>query len=156
LPCVPIAAQADEGGGCRGLIEYIQKKCAQHGVAREIPIHVIIETPGALRDVMDIAELPWMQAIAFGQLDFISAHQGAIPASAMRSPGQFEHALIRRAKAEIAEAALTNGLVPTHSLTLDLTDAQTIYSDAHTARQQFGFLRMWSNIRLKSSLLSMR
>jgi citrate lyase subunit beta/citryl-CoA lyase len=126
------------------MIDYIQEKSERAGLTGPIPLHVIVETPGALRDVMQIGALPGLQAIAFGQLDFISGHHGAIPMSAMHSPGQFEHVLIRRAKAEIVEAALTNGLVPTHSLTLDLTDTKRVYSDAHTARNQFGFLRMWS------------
>jgi citrate lyase subunit beta/citryl-CoA lyase len=126
------------------MIDYVEKKSQRTQLTHPIPLHVIVETPGALRDVMQIGALPGLQAIAFGQLDFISGHHGAIPMSAMHSPGQFEHVLIRRAKAEIVEAALTNGLVPTHSLTLDLTDATRVYSDAHTARSQFGFLRMWS------------
>lgn len=126
------------------MLDYIGKKSERAELTRAIPLHVIVETPGALRDVMQIAALPGLQAIAFGQLDFISGHHGAIPMSAMHSPGQFEHVLIRRAKAEIVEAALTNGLVPTHSLTLDLSDTKRVYSDAYTARNQFGFLRMWS------------
>jgi citrate lyase subunit beta/citryl-CoA lyase len=126
------------------MVDYIEKKSQRANLTHAIALHVIVETPGALRDVMKIGALPGLQAIAFGQLDFISGHHGAIPMSAMHSPGQFEHVLIRRAKAEIVEAALTNGLVPTHSLTLGLTDTSRVYADAHTARSHFGFLRMWS------------
>jgi citrate lyase subunit beta/citryl-CoA lyase len=113
-------------------------------VRREIPIHVLIETHGALRDAHEIAALPWLQALAFGLMDFVSGHHGAIPASAMRSPGQFEHKLLARAKAEVVAAALANGIVPAHNVTLDLKNAYVTYEDAWRARQEFGFLRMWS------------
>jgi citrate lyase subunit beta/citryl-CoA lyase len=77
-------------------------------------------------------------------MDFVSGHHGAIPASAMRSPGQFEHKLLARAKAEVAAAALANGVVPAHNVTLDLKNAEVTYADALRARTEFGFLRMWS------------
>ena len=125
-------------------IEYVQRLAAQHRIGRQIPIHVLVETHGALRQVWDIAALPWMQSIAFGLMDFVSDHHGALGAAAMRSPGQFEHKLVVRAKAEIVAAALANGLVPAHNVTLELKDTGVIYGDARRARQEFGFLRMWS------------
>jgi citrate lyase subunit beta / citryl-CoA lyase len=64
----------------------------------DVPLHVLIETHGALRDAFAIAALPQVEVLDFGLMDFVSAHHGAIPSSAMRSPGQFEHALVRRAK----------------------------------------------------------
>ncbi|HCZ17225.1 MAG TPA: CoA ester lyase, partial [Candidatus Accumulibacter sp.] len=73
-----------------------------------------------------------------------SGHHGAIPASAMRSPGQFEHPLIVRAKCEIASAALANGAVPSHNVTTELRDLAVIRHDAERARNEFGYLRMWS------------
>ncbi|MBS1138546.1 MAG: CoA ester lyase [Proteobacteria bacterium] len=82
---------------------------ARHGIARPIPVHVLIETHGALREAYRIASLPEVECIDFGLMDFISAHHGAIPASAMKSPGQFEHPLVVRAKCEIAAAALAAG-----------------------------------------------
>jgi citrate lyase subunit beta/citryl-CoA lyase len=126
------------------MIDYIRARAAKAGVKREIPIHVLIETHGALRDVWEIAKLPWMQVLDFGLMDFISGHHGAIPASAMKSPGQFEHRLLARAKSEVVAAALANGLVPAHNVTLDLKDNYKTYSDASRARNDFGFLRMWS------------
>ena len=78
------------------------------------------------------------------KLDFVSAHHGAIPASAMRSPGQFEHRLLARAKAEVVSAALANGVVPAHNVTLDLKNVETTFDDAKRARNEFGFMRMWS------------
>ncbi|HEY8118584.1 MAG TPA: aldolase/citrate lyase family protein [Methylophilaceae bacterium] len=126
------------------MITYIQKVVTQHGIEREIPIHVLIETHGALHEVYEIAALPWLQVLDFGLMDFVSGHHGAIPASAMRSPGQFEHKLLARAKTEVVAAALAHGVVPAHNVTLDLKNVETTYSDASRARNEFGFMRMWS------------
>jgi citrate lyase subunit beta/citryl-CoA lyase len=126
------------------VISYVQDGCVKRGIAREIPIHVLIETHGALSDVWKIAALPWLQVLDFGQMDFVSAHNGAIPAAAMRSPHQFEHRLLVRAKTEVVAAALKNGVVPAHNVCLDLKDVERVHSDASRARNEFGFLRMWS------------
>ena len=126
------------------MIGFIQKVARQHGIEREIPVHVLIETHGALRDVHQIAALDWIQVLDFGLMDFVSAHHGAISATAMRSPGQFDHRLLARAKAEVVAAALANGVVPAHNVTLDLKNEEVTHSDASRARHEFGFLRMWS------------
>jgi citrate lyase subunit beta/citryl-CoA lyase len=126
------------------MISYIQEVAKKNHVSRKIPIHILIETHGALKQVCEIAKLPWLQVLDFGLMDFVSAHHGAIPASAMRSPGQFEHRLLARAKAEVVAAALANGVVPAHNVTLDLKNVETTYNDASRARNEFGFLRMWS------------
>jgi len=126
------------------MISYIQEVAKKNGIQREIPIHVLVETHGALLEVEKIAALPWMQVLDFGLMDFISGHHGAITASAMRSPGQFEHELIRSAKATMVAAALAHGLVPAHNVTLDLKNPYQTYKDAYRARYDFGFLRMWS------------
>ncbi len=126
------------------MIEYIRETGAKAGIRREIPIHALMETHGALRQVWEIAALPNVQVLDFGLMDFVSAHHGAIPSSAMRSPGQFEHALLHRAKAETVAAALANGVVPAHNVTLELKDTEFIFNDAKRAHDQFGFLRQWS------------
>ena len=77
-------------------------------------------------------------------MDFVSAHHGAIPLAAMESPGQFDHPLVRRAKCEIAAAALAHGVVPAHNVTRALDDPTRVHADARRARDEFGFLRMWS------------
>ncbi len=138
LPKATSAAQVAE------MILYVEQTAARAGVHRQIPVHALIETHGALRDVHEIAALPGMQALDFGLMDFVSAHHGAIPAAAMRSPGQFEHALLVRAKAEVVAAALASGVVPAHNVTLDLSSGAQAHADARRARDQFGFLRMWS------------
>ena len=129
IPKCTDIAQAKE------MITYIQKAATFAGIERVIPVHILIETHGALNQVHEIAKLPWVQVLDFGLMDFVSAHHGAIPACAMRSPGQFEHRLFARAKAEVVAAALANGVVPAHNVTLDLKNVETTFSDA-SARAQ--------------------
>ncbi|MCP5254723.1 MAG: CoA ester lyase [Zoogloeaceae bacterium] len=117
---------------------------ARQGQQGRIPVHVLIETHGALREVWEIAAMEGVESIDFGLMDFVSAHHGAIPGSAMRSPGQFEHPLVVRAKCEISAAALGAGVVPSHNVTTELKDTDYIRHDAERARREFGFMRMWS------------
>ena len=77
-------------------------------------------------------------------MDFVSGYQGAIPASNMRSPGQFDHKLISRAKANVCQAAISNHVIPCHNVTLDLKNPYQTFKDAEIARNSFGFMRMWS------------
>lgn len=138
---IPKATSVDQ---VAEMIGYIKKVAQQNNIERIIPIHVLIETHGALREVQQIAALDWVQVLDFGLMDFVSAHHGAISASAMRSPGQFDHRLLARAKADVVAAALANGVVPAHNVTLDLKNQKVTHSDASRARNEFGFLRMWS------------
>lgn len=136
--------KATNAGQVAEVIQYIGQAARKAGLQRLVPVHVLVETHGALRDVFRIAELPGIEVLDFGLMDFVSGHHGAIPASAMRSPGQFEHALLARAKADMVAAALANGIVPAHNVCLNLKDADVIAADARRARGEFGFLRMWS------------
>jgi citrate lyase subunit beta / citryl-CoA lyase len=138
---VPKATRYDQ---VEQVIAYINLAAQRAGVKRSILVHVLIETHGALHDVFRIAGLSQIEVLDFGLMDFVSGHHGAIPAAAMRSPGQFEHALLRRAKADVVAAALANGIVPSHNVCLNLKDAEAIRADATRARNEFGFLRMWS------------
>ena len=125
-------------------LAHVTDRVAQLGLGRTIPASVLIETPGALHDVWTIAALPGVVSLDFGLMDFVSEHYGAIPGSAMVTPGQFEHPLIRRAKCKIAMAALAHGVVPAHNVTRALDDPAVAFADARRARDEFGFLRMWS------------
>ncbi|MCX7155063.1 MAG: aldolase/citrate lyase family protein [Rhodocyclales bacterium] len=138
---LPKAANADD---VLTQIVALDQIRALYGIEREIPVHVMIETPGALHEVWKIAGLPHVESIDFGLMDFVSAHHGAIPGSAMRSPGQFSHSLVTRAKCEVTAAALGNGVIPTHNVTTALSDSDVVREDARRARNEFGFLRMWS------------
>ncbi len=126
------------------MIGYIIDTAKKAGLKREIPIHVLVETHGALREVDEIAAQPWMQVLDFGLMDFISGHFGAIPLSNMKSPGQFDHELLRRAKSNMVATALAHGVVPAHNVTLDLKNYEQTLADARRARYEFGFMRMWS------------
>ena len=126
------------------MVAYIVAASEKASIGREIPIHILVETHGALRDAYRLAALPNVQVLDFGLMDFVSGHHGAIPASAMRSPGQFEHHLLVRAKTEVVAAALANGVEPAHNVCLDLKNTEVVKADAKRARNEFGFLRMWS------------
>jgi citrate lyase subunit beta/citryl-CoA lyase len=138
LPKSTSAAQVGE------MIAYIRSVGAKKRIGREIPVHVLVETHGALHDAWDIAALEGVQVLDFGLMDFVSGHHGAVASSNMRSPGQFEHPLIVRAKSHIAACALAHGVVPAHNVSLDLRNAYNVFRDAWRARTEFGFLRMWS------------
>ncbi|MBL8394429.1 MAG: CoA ester lyase [Candidatus Accumulibacter sp.] len=128
----------------RTQLNVVRRIAVATGLARPIPVHVLIETHGALRDVWQIAALAEVESLDFGLMDFVSSHHGAIPGSAMKSPGQFEHPLVVRAKCEISAAALANGVIPSHNVTTELRDIDVIRENARRARNEFGYLRMWS------------
>lgn len=110
----------------------------------DLPVHVLIETHQALHEVWDIAAMPGIECLSFGIMDFVSAHYGAVPGDAMRSPGQFSHPLISRAKLEIAAACHAHGKVPSHNVCTEIRDLSVVASDASLANRQFGYQRMWS------------
>jgi citrate lyase subunit beta / citryl-CoA lyase len=136
--------KATSYGQVEEVANYILMESQRKGLDRQIPLHILIETHGALRDVQQIATIANLEVLDFGLMDFVSGHHGAIAASQMRSPGQFEHRLIARAKADVAAAALANGVVPAHNVCINLKDVDVVRSDAERAKAEFGFLRMWS------------
>lgn len=125
------------------MVDWVDRRAAASGVTPP-PVHVLVETHGALAEAAAIAALPRVETLDFGLLDFVSAHHGALGFDAMRSPLQFEHPLLVRAKTEIVAAALAHGVVPAHNVSLALRDPASVASDARIARERFGFLRMWS------------
>ncbi|MFN7835606.1 MAG: HpcH/HpaI aldolase/citrate lyase family protein [Burkholderiaceae bacterium] len=125
-------------------IQRIHQICQQNGFRQPPYLDVLIETHGALAEVQQIAALPNVRVLSFGLMDFVSSHGGAISDDAMRSPGQFEHALVRRAKIEIAAACHRYGKTPSHNVSVKYDDAQQTLADAQRARSGFGFARMWS------------
>jgi len=135
LPKVDSAEQLEDA------ISMINRHCGERG---HLPIHVLIETHGALQDVRAIAALPQVECLSFGVMDFVSAHHGAIPATAMRSPGQFTHPLVARAKLEISAACHAYGKVPSHNVTTEIKDTAMVANDAARANAEFGYTRMWS------------
>jgi citrate lyase subunit beta/citryl-CoA lyase len=124
-------------------IDLINQHAARAGRS-DLPVHVLIETHGALRAAYDIAALPQVECLSFGIMDFVSSHYGAVPASAMRTPGQFTHPLVVRAKLEVAAACHAHGKVASHNVTTDIKDSAVVANDAQRAGAEFGFTRMWS------------
>jgi citrate lyase subunit beta / citryl-CoA lyase len=130
---------ADVERALRTVGEYA-RKAGRH----DLPVHVLIETHGALNEVQAIAALPEVECLSFGIMDFVSAHFGAIPGSAMRSPGQFTHPLVVRAKLEIAAACHAHGKTPSHNVTTEIKDVTVAAGDAKRAAAELGYTRMWS------------
>jgi citrate lyase subunit beta/citryl-CoA lyase len=128
--------QAAEGG-----------KVARMG---KIPVQALIESAHAVHHAHAIAAHPRVQSLSFGLMDFVSAHGGAIPASALgvRSEGsalgQFDHPLVRRAKLEISSACHAAGKVPSHSVITEFKDMAAMKAAALRATHEFGYTRMWS------------
>ena len=117
-----------------------------------LPLHVLVESPAAAHRAFEIAGHPRVQSISFGLMDFVSAHAGAIPHTAMGvraaddddSLDQFHHPLVVRAKLDIASACHAAGKVPSHCVVTELRDASIVERAAHTAATSFGYTRMWS------------
>ncbi len=129
----------------------VQRACAEidhqlriHHPGRQLPVHVLIETHGALRDVEAIAAHPRIESISFGLMDFVSAHRGAIPADGMSAEGQFTHPLVLRAKLAIAAACHGFAKVPSHCVVTEFNDAAAIGAAARRAARELGYTRMWS------------
>jgi citrate lyase subunit beta/citryl-CoA lyase len=109
-----------------------------------IPLHALIESPLAVHHAFDIAAHPRVQSLSFGLMDFVSAHGGAIPASAMGMVGQFSHPLVVRAKLAIASACHAHGKTPSHCVVTEFKDVQALQHCAKLAASEWGYTRMWS------------
>ena len=139
-----VLPKADSVEDVARAIELINKHAAKAGRTAVLPVHVLIETHGALRDADAIAAHPQVECLSFGIMDFVSAHYGAIPANAMRTPGQFAHPLVVRAKLTMVAACHAHGKVPSHNVTTEIKDTAVVANDAQRAAGEFGFTRMWS------------
>jgi citrate lyase subunit beta / citryl-CoA lyase len=124
-------------------VERAAQALAAHGGA-DVPMHTLIETHGALRDVQAIAAHPRIESLSFGLMDFVSAHLGAIPATAMGVKGQFDHPLVLRAKLEISAACHGHGKVPSHCVVTEFKHKAALEHAAGRACRELGFTRMWS------------
>ena len=132
--------------------ERIDHWAAQSSRLNPLPLHVLIESPAAVFRALEIAAHPRVQSLSFGLMDFVSAHGGAIPASAMgfqpeasgQALDQFSHPLVVRAKLEIAAACHAHGKVPSHCVVTEFGDASAIKNAARQASRALGYTRMWS------------
>jgi len=112
--------------------------------ATALPLHVLIESPAAVHRAFDIAAHPRVASLSFGLMDFVSAHGGAIPASAMTLTGQFSHPHVLRAKLGIAAACHAHGKVPSHNVVTEFKDLCALQNAAQRAATELGYTRMWS------------
>ena len=129
----------------QGLADVARAALAIDGLgATAVPLHALVETHGALREVFAIAAHPRIESLSFGLMDFVSAHRGAIPLWAMGVPGQFEHPLVVRAKVEISAACHAYGKVPSHCVVTEFKHASALQAAATRATREFGYTRMWS------------
>ena len=131
---------ADVQRGC----DEIDRLSRVRGLKRQIPLHVLIETHGGLAEVAAIAAHPRVESLSFGLMDFVSAHRGAIPQSAMGASGQFEHPLVVRAKLEIAAACHAHAKTPSHCVVTEFKQLDLLEAAAEKAARSFGYTRMWS------------
>jgi citrate lyase subunit beta/citryl-CoA lyase len=131
-------------------VEQAEKALLQAG-AKDLALHVLVESPAAVHRAFDIAAHPRVQSISFGLMDFVSAHAGAIPAEAMGSRAQnstslcqFTHPLVVRAKLEIASACHAHGKVPSHCVVTEFSNTEAMRAAAERAARELGYTRMWS------------
>lgn len=112
--------------------------------AHGLPLHVLIESPAAVHRAFDIAAHGRVASLSFGLMDFVSAHGGALPASAMTLAGQFSHPHVLRAKLEMAAACHAHGKVPSHNVVTEFKDLAALQQAARRAAAELGYTRMWS------------
>jgi citrate lyase subunit beta/citryl-CoA lyase len=129
----------------------VERACAQidhesrvHALTRPLPVHALIETHGALREVEAIAAHPRIESLSFGLMDFVSAHHGAIPSAGMSAEGQFKHPLVLRAKLAIAAACHGHAKTPSHCVVTEFNDLDAVADAATRAAHDLGYTRMWS------------
>ncbi|MEN9560723.1 MAG: hypothetical protein RLZZ502_1934 [Pseudomonadota bacterium] len=114
---------------------------------KELPLHALIESAQAVSQAQSIAGHPQVASLSFGLMDFVSSHQGAIPATAMSLSavgGQFDHPLIMHAKIAISVACHAEGKIPSHAVVTEFKDTEKMSAMALLAAQRLGYLRMWS------------
>jgi len=130
----------------------IDQALKTNGRATPLPLHVLIESPLAVHHVAAIAAHPRVESLSFGLMDFVSAHGGAIPASAMGTSeysrpedlDQFSHPLVVRAKLTIAAACHAFGKTPSHCVVTEFKNVARLEAAARYASRALGFARMWS------------
>lgn len=146
IPKVECLADVDRAAHC------IDRVAVPAGRATRVPLHVLIESPLAVHHAFAIAAHPRVQSLSFGLMDFVSAHGGAVPGSAMttqtpsESDGldQFSHPLVLRAKLDMSSACHAHGKVPSHCVVTEFNDTALLQAAARRANRALGYTRMWS------------
>lgn len=146
IPKVDSLADVERALAC------IDRAAQSSGRVDPLPIQVLIESPLAVHRVSAIVAHPRVQSASFGLMDFVSAHGGAIPASAMKMSAQslaedldqFSHPLVVRAKLEIAAACHAFGKVASHCVVTEFKNTVLLEAAVRRASRALGFGRMWS------------
>ncbi|GAB4211210.1 MAG: aldolase/citrate lyase family protein [Rhodoferax sp.] len=146
LPKVDSRQQLDHA------VSVLDAAAQRSGRETPLPVHVLIESPRAVQAVDAIVAHPRVESASFGLMDFVSAHGGAIPASAMQVSAdhlgsaldQFGHPLVLRAKLALAASCHAHAKVPSHCVVTEFKDTQRLLRAARHAAQALGYTRMWS------------
>ena len=71
----------DPHHGAQGRVPDVERavRALDAADARQLPLHVLIESPAAVHRAFRHAAHPRVQSLSFGLMDFVSAHGGAIP-----------------------------------------------------------------------------
>jgi len=133
-------------------LSHIDRAAKASGRSTPLPLHALIESPLAVHHVAAIAAHPRVESLSFGLMDFVSAHGGAIPASAMGTSelsrpedlDQFSHPLVVRAKLAIAAACHAFGKTPSHCVVTEFKNIARLQAAARHASRALGYGRMWS------------
>ena len=150
--CHVMIPKVDSVAAIELALRHIDQAASDNVRSTPLPIHALIESPLAVHHVAAIAAHPRVESLSFGLMDFVSAHGGAIPASAMSTSvlslpedlDQFSHPLVVRAKLAIAAACHAFGKTASHCVVTEFKNTTRLESAARHASRALGFARMWS------------
>ncbi|UUZ47730.1 aldolase/citrate lyase family protein [Massilia sp. B-10] len=126
-----VLPKADSVDDVARAIELINKHASKAGRATPLPVHVLIETHGALRDAHAIRGAACRSnACRSGSWILCRRITARCLTNAMRTPGQFTHPLIVRAKLEMVAACHAHGKIPSHNVTTEIKDTAVVANDA--------------------------
>lgn len=150
--CYVMIPKVDSVADIEFALIHLDQAVASNARPTPLPLHVLIESPLAVHHVAAIAAHPRVESLSFGLMDFVSAHGGAIPASAMGTSelsrpedlDQFSHPLVVRAKLAISAACHAFGKVASHCVVTEFKNVAKLEAAARHASRALGFGRMWS------------
>jgi citrate lyase subunit beta/citryl-CoA lyase len=150
--CHLMIPKVDSVADIERALVHIDRAESTNGRSTPLPLHVLIESPLAVHHVAAIASHPRIESLSFGLMDFVSAHGGAIPASAMGTSAlsrpedldQFSHPLVVRAKLAITAACHAFGKTASHCVVTEFKNVAKLEAAARHASRALGFGRMWS------------
>lgn len=144
LPAYINLPKAEDPQALKIFSDYLKRRLVSTGHRKAVPLHIMVESPCGLLNLERMLRSTPIECVSFGLLDYISSFGGAVPSECMNSPGQFEHSLLMYAKQQVSMLCHAFKITPSHSITIKINDKKQVYDDAKRAREEFGFLRMWS------------